>query len=136
LINLRIFKINICNFFSSAAKISIKKVIGFSWVWIWKGKLCDNTLKVYQVWNKPNLDNIFKSYLSYRDLKSLRNPPNCLKRLQKTLFVMIQQLGPPMFFITFTFAKRLWDHFIKVLHTLHVSKSNLLNKSKTSNLFI
>jgi len=38
---------------------------------------------------------------------------------------MIQQFGPPMFFITFTSTKRLWDAFIKVLHTLHASKLNL-----------
>jgi hypothetical protein len=32
------------------------------------------------------------------------------------------------FFITFTFAKRLWDPFIKALHTLHAKNLNLLNK--------
>jgi hypothetical protein len=41
---------------------------------------------------------------------------------------MIQQLGPPTFFVTFTSAERLWDPFIKVLHTLHASKLNLPNK--------
>ncbi len=46
----------------------------------------------------------------------------------KNLFVMIQQLGPPTFFVTFTSAERLWDPFIKVLHTLHASKLNLPNK--------
>jgi len=33
-----------------------------------------------------------------------------------------------MFLITFTFANRLWDPLIKVLHILHVSKLNLPNK--------
>jgi len=42
---------------------------------------------------------------------------------------MIQQLGPPTF-LSFTFDERLWDPLIKVLHTLHVSKLNLLNKIK------
>jgi hypothetical protein len=41
---------------------------------------------------------------------------------------MIRQLGLPTFFITFTSTKRLWDSFIKVLHTLHVSRLNLPNK--------
>jgi hypothetical protein len=41
---------------------------------------------------------------------------------------MIQQLGPPPLFVTFTFAERLWDPFIKTLHTLHASKLNLPNK--------
>jgi hypothetical protein len=43
---------------------------------------------------------------------------------------MIQQLGPPMFFVTFTYAKRLWDPFIKALHTLHASRLNFPNKIK------
>jgi hypothetical protein len=41
---------------------------------------------------------------------------------------MIQQLGPPMFFVTFTYAKRLWDPFIKALHTLHALRLNFRNK--------
>jgi hypothetical protein len=55
------------------AKVSIQKVIGSSWVWIWKGKLCGKTLKAYQLGGKPNLDNIFKSYLGYHDLEGLCN---------------------------------------------------------------
>jgi hypothetical protein len=43
---------------------------------------------------------------------------------------MIKQLGPPTFFVTFTYTKRLWDPFIKVLHTLHASRLNLPNKLK------
>ncbi len=41
---------------------------------------------------------------------------------------MIRQFGLPMFFITFTSTKRLWDPFIKILHTLDASKLNLPNK--------
>jgi hypothetical protein len=43
---------------------------------------------------------------------------------------MIQQLGPPTFFVTFTSTERLWDPLIKDLHTLHASKLNLPNKIK------
>jgi hypothetical protein len=43
---------------------------------------------------------------------------------------MIKQLGPPTFFVTFTYIKRLWDPFIKALHTLHASKLNFPNKIK------
>jgi hypothetical protein len=43
---------------------------------------------------------------------------------------MIQQLGPPMFFVFFTSIERLWSPLIKFLHTLHVSKLNILNKIK------
>jgi hypothetical protein len=41
---------------------------------------------------------------------------------------MIRQLGPPTFFVTFTFVERLWDPLIKVLHTLHALRLNLSNK--------
>ncbi len=70
----------------------------------WKGKLCGRTLKTYQIQDKPNLDNIFKSYLGYHDLEGLCNSFDYFERLQKTLFVMIWQLGPPMFFVTFIYA--------------------------------
>jgi hypothetical protein len=43
---------------------------------------------------------------------------------------MIQQLDPPTFFVTFTSTERLWDPFIKNLHTLHASRLNLPNKIK------
>jgi hypothetical protein len=43
---------------------------------------------------------------------------------------MIQQLGPPTFFVTFTSVERLWNPFIKILHTLHASRLNLPNKIK------
>ncbi len=99
-------------------------------MWIYKGKLCGRISKAYQVWVKLNIDNIFKSYSSYCDLEDLHNSLNYFERLWKKLFVMIQQLGPPTFFATFTFAERLWDPLIKTLHTLHASKLNLPNKIK------
>jgi len=95
-----------------------------------KGKLCGKVLKAYQIQDKPNLDNIFKSYFGYRDLESLHNSPDYFERLQKHLFAMIQQLGPPTFLVIFTFVERLWDSLIKVLHTLHASRLNRPNKIK------
>ncbi len=47
-----------------------------------KGKLCGRTLQAYQIWNKQNLDNIFKSYLNYCDLENLFNSPNYFERSQ------------------------------------------------------
>ncbi len=41
---------------------------------------------------------------------------------------MIKQIGPPTFFVIFTFAKKLWDFLIKTLHTLHAEKLNFPNK--------
>jgi hypothetical protein len=34
----------------------------------------------------------------------------------------------PTFFVISTFAKKLWDPFVKALHTLHAKKFNLLDK--------
>jgi hypothetical protein len=48
----------------------------------------------------------------------------------KNKFAMIRQFNPSTFFLTFTFAKRLWDPLIKYLHTLHALRLNLLNKIK------
>jgi hypothetical protein len=41
---------------------------------------------------------------------------------------MNRQFGLPMFFFTFTSTKRIWDPLIKVLHTIHALRLNLLNK--------
>jgi hypothetical protein len=41
---------------------------------------------------------------------------------------MVRQFGLPTFSVTFTFVERLWDLFIKALHTLHASRLNLPNK--------
>jgi len=43
---------------------------------------------------------------------------------------MIQQLGLPMIFVTFTSTERLWDPFTEALHTLHASRLNLPNNIK------
>jgi hypothetical protein len=41
----------------------------------------------------------------------------------------MKQLGPSTIFVTFTSIERLWDPFIKTLHTLlHVFRLNFLNK--------
>ncbi len=81
--NFRDFSTNIFNVFFEVAKISIQKVISFGWVWIQKGKLCGKTLKAYQVWDKLNLDNIFKSYFSYCDMEGLHNHLIILKGCKK-----------------------------------------------------
>jgi hypothetical protein len=50
-------------------------------VGIQKGKLCGRILKVHQTQDKPNIDNIFKSYLGYCDLEGLCNSTNYFERL-------------------------------------------------------
>ncbi len=103
------FSTNISNIFKTTTKVSIQKVISLGWVQIQKGKLCGRTLKTFQVQDKPNLHNIFKSYLGYHDLESLCNSPNSFERFQKKLFTMIKQLGPPTFFLNLRLLK---DHGI------------------------
>ncbi len=99
-------------------------------MWIQKGKLCGKTLKTSWRHDKPNLNKNFKSYLGYHDLQGLCNSLDYFERLQKNLFAMIRQLGSPMFFVTFSSTKRLWDHFIKALHMLHALRLNFSNKIK------
>jgi hypothetical protein len=126
----RDFSTNISSIKSFFVKVSFQKVISSKWFRMENGKLCGITLKVYQVQNKPNLDNIFKLYLSYHDLEGLCNSPDYFQRLRKKLFAMIRQFGLPRFFVIFTSTKILWDPFIKAFHTLHASKLNLSNKLK------
>ncbi len=105
-------------------------------MWIWKEKLCGKTLKAYHIQYKPNLNNIFKSYLNYCDMEGLCNSLDYFERLPKKLFAMIWQLNLSTLFVTFTLVERLWDPFMKALNTLHASRLNLPNKLEDSNLFI
>jgi hypothetical protein len=104
-------------------------MINSSWERIRKGKLCVRTLKAFQVWNRTNLNNIFKSYIGYCDLEDLQFTWLFWKVI-KNLFGMIWQLSLSMFFVTFTSIEKLWDLFVKVLHTLHAPRLNLPNKIK------
>jgi hypothetical protein len=52
-----------------------------------KGKFCGGISKSSQVQNKPNLDNIFKSYLGYHDLEGLHNLLYYLKRLYGRVYL-------------------------------------------------
>ncbi len=61
----------------------------------------------------------------------MEGPCNSLdyfERLQKKLFAMIRQLHLSTLFVTFTLVERLWDPFMKALHTLHASRLNIPNK--------
>jgi hypothetical protein len=58
-------------------------MINSSWEKIREGKLCGRTLKAFQVRNTPNLNNIFKSYKGFHDLKYLRNSSDYFEKLKK-----------------------------------------------------
>lgn len=46
-------------------KVWIQKIINLGWIRVQKSKLTTRTPKVYEVKDKPNLDEISKSYLIY-----------------------------------------------------------------------
>jgi len=73
------FSISILNIFFKVVKVFIQKAIGSRWAYIRKGKLTGRSLKV-QDKDKPNLNNIFKSYLGYCDLKRLYTSPIYLEK--------------------------------------------------------
>jgi hypothetical protein len=77
------FSTNILNLLFKVIKVFIQKVIGFGGVHIRIKNLSGTSLKVFEIRNKPNLDNIFKSYLGYCDLKGLHTSLDYLECLQK-----------------------------------------------------
>jgi hypothetical protein len=72
---------------------------------IHKGKFLGHQFQARDVINKPNLDVILHSNLGYMDLSGLRTSLDYLSLLRKYVFAMIQQLGPPTFFVTFISAE-------------------------------
>jgi hypothetical protein len=49
-----------------------------------------------------NLEKILKSDIRYIYFKNIHISPDYLQQIKKNIFVMIRQLGPPTFFVTFT----------------------------------
>ncbi len=78
--------------------ILIHFILSSSWVHVRKAQLQSRHFNAKDVIDKPNLDNILKSKLWYRELQTIHSSPNYLHRLTKDVFAMISQLGPPTFF--------------------------------------
>jgi hypothetical protein len=72
----------------------------------------------------PNLDVILHFDLLYVDLLSVNTSPDYLNQLQKDVFAMIRQLGPPTFFVTITSAKSKWLLLLKCLYDINSKKLN------------
>jgi hypothetical protein len=70
-----------------------------------------------------NLDVILHFDLGYMDLLGLLISLDYLSQLQKNVFVMIQQLGPPTFFVTITSAESKWFFLLKCLYDVNNKKS-------------
>jgi len=99
--------------FSKVIKILIHSIISSSWVCIRKGKLLGHQFQARGVINKPNLDVILHYNLGYMDILGLRASFDYLNRLRKDVFILIQQLNPPTFFVTFISVKSKWLPLLK-----------------------
>ena len=75
-------------------RIIVKQVFNSICVRIRKGQLKGRKLMAKDVKKKPNLENILKSDIGYRDLKAIRTSPDYLEQLRKKLYAMIRQVGP------------------------------------------
>jgi hypothetical protein len=71
---------------------------------------------------KENLEKLLKYDIGYIDFKNIWISPDHLQQIKKTLFAMIQQLGPPTFFVTFTSAKHQWTPLVSTLNELDKNK--------------
>jgi len=72
---------------------------------------------------KPNLEKLLKSHIGYIDFKHIRISPDYHQQMQKHIFAMIRQLGPPTFFVTFTSAEHLWTPLVQTLTKLHSNRN-------------
>jgi hypothetical protein len=68
--------------------------------------------------NNVNL-NYLKSNLGYYELTHIKTFPYCLDHLQKDIFAMVRQFGPPTFFVTFITSVNNWFVLMMTLKYLH-----------------
>ncbi len=84
--------------------------------------------------NKPNLNQILKSKLGCKELKSIHTSPYYLHHLKNNVLATIHQLGPVTFFVTFTSAKSKWINLVETLHELkyfhNISSPNIQHEYK------
>ena len=65
--------------------------------------------------DSENIGNILKSDIGYRFLQSVRGTPPYWQKTIKELYAMIQQLGIPTWFVTFSAAEMRWNDVIRTL---------------------
>jgi hypothetical protein len=98
------FSYHTTNLFFKTMWILIDKVLSCLWIRIRKGQLRGRNLLARDVKYKQNFEKILKSDIGYIDFKNIHISPDYLHKIQKNIFAMIRQLGPPTFFVTFTSA--------------------------------
>jgi exonuclease III len=116
------FSYHTTNLFFKTMRILIDKVLSCMWIRIRKGQLRGRKLLAIDVKYKPNLEKILKSDIGYIDFKNIRISPDYLHQIQKNIFAMIRQLGPPTFFVTFTSAEHQWPPLVSTLTELYKTR--------------
>jgi len=117
------FSYHITIFFFKTMRIIIEKFMSSISIRIRKGKLQGRKLLAKDVKYKKNLEKLLKSDIGYIDFKHIRISPDYLQQMQKHIFAMIQQLGPPTFFVTFTSAEHRWTPLVETLTELHSNRN-------------
>jgi hypothetical protein len=111
--------------------IIIEQVLSCMWVRIRKGQLQGRNLLAKDVKYKANLEKILKYDIGYIDFKNIRISPDYFQQNKKIVFAMIQQLGPPTFFITFTSVE---NHRNSLVATVSALYRNRKRKKQTDTL--
>lgn len=75
---------------------------------IHKGELKGETILAKYVDCRKYLQQVLKSPIAYHSLKNIHTSLDYLIFFRKNVFVMIIQLGPPTFFVTFTSLEHIW----------------------------
>jgi hypothetical protein len=77
-----------------------------------------------------NLDKMLKYNLGYKKLGHIRTSLDYLDKFKRMFFLMIKQLRPPTFLVTFTTHVNNWSILVKALkdlHMQHVQNFNIEN---------
>ena len=109
------FTYHVTNLFYKAVCIILNQVFSSTWIRIRKGKLKGRKLIVKDVKSKSNLHCILKLDIGCMDLRTIRTSPDYLQQLCKKIYVMIRQLGPPTFFVSFSSVEHRWQPLVNAL---------------------
>ncbi len=128
------FANHMANVFFKIIKVLIHFVLSSSWVCVCKAQLRGQHLIMKNVIDKPNLHKILNSKLGCREIKSICTFLDYLHHLRKNVFVMICQLGPLTFVVTFTNAESKWVNLIEIFHELkdshNISSTHIQHEDK------
>jgi hypothetical protein len=85
--------------------------------------------------SKPNLDRILKLDICYMDLRTICASLDYFVGLCRNIYAMIQKLGPPTFFVSFSTLEHCWGALINALkHIREKIKSPIENDIEENEL--